>query len=685
MDNDQYLSIFLDEAREMLQLLNDRLLQLEAKPDDRKAVDEIFRAAHTLKGMSATMGYAALADLTHKMENLLDAIRVGKRQADRTVVDALFACLDTISGMLDAIIEERSGPDHRALAQRLTAILENATSAPTPVAVAVQAVVPTAAASSGWPSVADYVMTVILEGESQGFQAHWIEVTLAADCMLKGVRAYMVMSALEGQGELLQASPEVSELEEERFDRSFSLLVLSRESVQDLEARIRDVSEVTSVRHAPLSGQRTAAAPPPTVSSPPELPPPAAAQPVSPAPPAPASPAKGGQELKGDEGKAKVAQTVRVATERLDALVNLVGELVIDRTRLQEIVHRYESDDVKEVIRHVGSVISDIHGVIMKLRMMPVERVFSRFPRMVRDLARELNKEVQLVVEGQETELDRLMIDEIADPLLHLLRNAVDHGLEPGDDRELMGKPRVGTIRLAARHEGSHVIIEVQDDGKGLDPERIRRKAVEKGLIGQEEAQRLNDKQCLDLLFLPGFSTRDEVTDISGRGVGMDAVKAKTLALGGVLDMTSQVGRGTHVTVILPLTLAIIQCMLTEVGEEIYAIPISFIEDAHDLVDMSLQSVQDEEMAMLRGQSLPLRRLREALDVPGGTAGQEASVVIVRVGSRRTGFLVDRLLGQQEVVIKPISRLAGGIGQVSGASILGDGRIALILDASAVA
>ncbi|MEB3237707.1 MAG: chemotaxis protein CheA [Candidatus Sericytochromatia bacterium] len=682
MDNDQYLSIFLDEAREMLQLLNDRLLQLESKPDDRKSVDEIFRAAHTLKGMSATMGYAALADLTHKMENLLDAIRVGKRQADRTVVDALFSCLDTISGMLDAIIEERSGPDHRALAQRLTAILEDGVvTAPVNAGVAVQTVVSAADTGSGWPAVADYVMTVILEGESQGFHAHWIEVTLAADCMLKGVRAYMVLSALEGQGELLQASPEVSDLEEERFDRSFSLLVLSRESVQDLETRIRDVSEVASVRLAPLSAQRAAAAPHPVPVAP--------APPPAPSPPAPAAPSsppqKAAQEAKGDEGKAKVAQTVRVATERLDALVNLVGELVIDRTRLQEIVHRYESDDVKEVIRHVGSVISDIHGVIMKLRMMPVERVFSRFPRMVRDLARELGKEVQLVVEGQETELDRLMIDEIADPLLHLLRNAVDHGLEPGDDRELMGKPRIGTIRLAARHEGSHVIIEVQDDGKGLDPERIRRKAVEKGLIGQDEAQRLNDKQCLDLLFLPGFSTRDEVTDISGRGVGMDAVKAKTLALGGVLDMTSQVGRGTHVTVILPLTLAIIQCMLTEVGEEIYAIPISFIEDAHDLVDMSLQSVQDEEMAMLRGQSLPLRRLRDALDVPGGTAGQEASVVIVRVGSRRTGFLVDRLLGQQEVVIKPISRLAGGIGQVSGASILGDGRIALILDASAVA
>ncbi|MEB3298265.1 MAG: chemotaxis protein CheA [Candidatus Sericytochromatia bacterium] len=686
MDNDQYLSIFLDEAREMLQLLNDRLLQLESRPEDRKAIDEIFRAAHTLKGMSATMGFAALADLTHKMENMLDAVRTGKRAADRQAVDVLFSCVDTISGMLDAIIEERSGPDHRPLVQRITALLEGSASPPPATGTTPEAATTT---SEAWPAVADYVRTVISEGESQGFKAHWVEVTLSAGCMLKGVRAYMVMSALEGHGEILQALPEVSELEEERFDQSFCLLVLTKEEPTSLEARIRDVSEVTNVRTAPLPAPRSTprggVAP---VSQPPS--PPTAS--FSPAPagpaaaPAPSQPmGKGPQEPRPEESKAKVAQTVRVATERLDALVNLVGELVIDRTRLQEIVHRYESDDVKEVIRHVGSVISDIHGVVMKLRMMPVERVFSRFPRMVRDLARELGKEVQLVVEGQETELDRLMIDEIADPLLHLLRNAVDHGLERGDDRELMGKPRVGTIRLAARHEGSHVIIEVQDDGKGLDPDRIRRKAIEKGLISQDEAMRLSDKQCLDLLFLPGFSTRDEVTDISGRGVGMDAVKAKTLALGGVLDMTSQVGKGTHVTVILPLTLAIIQCMLTEVGDEIYAIPISFIEDAHDLVDLSLQSVQDEEMAMLRGQSLPLRRLREDLDVPGGSQGQEASVVIVRVGSRRTGFLVDRLLGQQEVVIKPISRLAGTMGKVSGASILGDGRIALILDASAVA
>ncbi|MBU6429910.1 MAG: chemotaxis protein CheA, partial [Cyanobacteria bacterium REEB65] len=476
---------------------------------------------------------------------------------------------------------------------------------------------------------------------------------------------YMAVSALEGMGELIKAVPSVEELEEERFDAEFVVNVATQSSDAEIHEKLSDVSEVASVelfelRVGPLMAQ---------VADPAATEEGWQTRKVSDTPAETAS-SHGVREGKSDAAAdapgsvgagpavSRSAPTVRVSTERLDSLVNLVGELVIDRTRLQQIALQYQLEEVEEVIRHVGSVITDTQTLVMKLRMVPVERVFSRFPRMVRDLARELGKDVELVVEGQETELDRLMIDEIADPLLHLLRNAVDHGLEGPDEREQAGKPRAGTIFLRARHEGNHVIIEVEDDGKGMNPEFIKRRAIEKGVVTAEEAGRLSDKQALELIFAAGFSTRDQATDISGRGVGMDVVKNKTVALGGTLDMTSTVGKGTLVTIHLPLTLAIIECMLTEVGEEIYAIPISFIEDAHDWEDMTIQTVQEEEIALLRGHSMPLLRLRVALGSPSEES-TESAVVVVRTGSRRTGLVVDRLMGQQEVVIKPISKLVG--------------------------
>ncbi len=717
MDHSQYLGIFLDEARDLLQLLNERLLFLETHRDDRKTLDEIFRAAHTLKGMAATMGFSGLTELTHQMENVLDALREGGTALDTALTDTLFGCVDSIGMIIEAIAEGQPEPDVASLVERLQMALVDPDAAQAPAPVPIE--VPTEL-----PKLDRYEGAVVAEAQGNGFRAVWVVVNLTDGCLLKGVRAYMVVNALESIGELLKASPPVVDLEEERFDLSFAVLLITKVDDGNVLDKVDGISEVASVRLAELalieagdepSAPASPPVPPAEILLDPDFPelskavpataptqvapgsagrapagsdrtgkPAAASAPTNTATKAPgAKPADDkGPGRRDERSVAKVAPTVRVSTERLDSLVNLVGELVIDRTRLQQVAAQYQIEEITDVIRHVGAVISDIHSVVMKLRMMPVERVFSRFPRMVRDLGRELGKEVQLLIEGQETELDRLMIDEIADPLLHLLRNAVDHGLESADDRELMGKPPLGTIHLRARHEGSHVIIEVQDDGRGMDSEKIKRKAIEKGLLSVDEATRLTEKQALDLIFTPGSSTRDEATDISGRGVGMDAVKSKTVALGGALDITSQVGKGSQITIILPLTLAIIQCMLTEVGREIFAIPISFIEDAHDFEDMTVQSVQEEEIALLRGHSLPLVRLTTALNVPEAPPSSECAVVVVRVGSRRTGLVVDRLLGQQEVVIKPISKLVGHLRHVSGASILGDGRLALILDAA---
>lgn len=740
MDHSQYLGIFLDEARDILQLLNEKLLFLETHRDDRKTLDEIFRAAHTLKGMAATMGFSGLTELTHQMENVLDALRQGAASLDTALTDTLFGCVDSIGTIIDAIAEGQPEPDVASLVERLQSALAAPEAAVEPAAAIPEFPAPPADAPASLPALDRYESAVVAEAQSHGFRAVWVVVTLTDGCLLKGVRAYMAINALESIGELLKASPPIPDLEEERFDLSFAVLLVTKADDAAVLERIDGISEVATVRLSELPLIEAGEEPPPTAThtapsappggaepdieilldpdlgevevrippatdspvplaapvgttpsppasggvSPAPVPLPGAGKPVVPTrPPAARTPDDKAQGAKRDERPvARVAPTVRVSTERLDSLVNLVGELVIDRTRLQQVAAQYQIEEISDVIRHVSAVISDIHSVVMKLRMMPVERVFSRFPRMVRDLGRELGKEVQLLIEGQETELDRLMIDEIADPLLHLLRNAIDHGLETPDDRELMGKPRIGTIHLRARHEGNHVVIEVQDDGRGMDGDKIRKKAVEKGLLSMDEASRMTEKQSLDLIFTPGFSTRDEATDISGRGVGMDAVKSKTVALGGALDITSTVGKGSQVTIILPLTLAIIQCMLTEVGREIYAIPISFIEDAHDFEDMTVQTVQEEEIALLRGHSLPLVRLTTALNVPDAVASGESAVVVVRVGSRRTGLVVDRLMGQQEVVIKPISKLVGQLRHVSGASILGDGRLALILDAA---
>lgn len=687
-----YLSLFVEESREYLALLNDKLLSLETDAHPRAALGEIFRAAHTLKGMSATMGFTGMAELTHAMESVLDEIRSERRTLTRDCSDLLFLCVDALSQALEAVAVGMPDAIDPGLIAKISGVAE----------------APAEAAASGaipLPALDPFEWTVLEEARNKGLKPFWVTIRLSESCLLKGVRAYMVLTAIEQHGEILKAVPAVPELEEERFERDFAVIVVSPEDAEAIKAAVLEVSEIEHaeanaitqlpaevgqahptepeltgvVPAASVDAAPQAAASPARSESPSEKPavPHEAPHEARQQAPHDAMPAAKTEAKPPEAAGARTIQTIRVPTDRLDRLVNLVGELVIDRNRLVE--NGGKVPELAETIRHIGGVISELQNVAMKLRMTPVERVFSRFPRMIRDLSRELGKEVVLHVEGQETELDRLVIDEIGEPLVHLLRNALDHGIEPPEERRAAGKSSPAVISLSARHEGNHVIIQVADDGGGIDPQRVAASAVSKGLLTEDEAARLSEKQAFELLFAPGFSTREAANSISGRGVGMDAVKAKVLSLGGAVEITSRLRQGSTITVLLPLTLAIIQAMLVEVGGAIFALPMAYIEEALDLVELSVQWVQDSEMVILRGHALSLTRLDAVLGLSGVPTGEEA-VLVVRIGSKKVGLVVDRLLGQQEVVIKPISRLVGKLDHLSGAAILGDGRLALILD-----
>lgn len=423
----------------------------------------------------------------------------------------------------------------------------------------------------------------------------------------------------------------------------------------------------------------------------PAAPAPAAAPAAAPAPaPAAAKPApakKAAAPAKGAEKKApKGSQSVRVDIEKLDNLLNLVGELVINKVRLEQIGITHRLAELTETLEQMDRVTTDLQTVVMKVRMVPVGQVFNRFPRMVRDLAKELNKEINLTIEGEETELDRTVIDEIGDPLMHLLRNSLDHGVEHPDDREAKGKPRSGEVALIARHEGNNVVIMVTDDGKGINADAIRRKAVEKGMISQEEADSLNDADAVRLIFLPGFSTAETITDVSGRGVGMDVVRSKIETLGGHVDVETKVDEGSVFKIKLPLTLAIIQALLVKVQEEMYAIPLGSIDSTINIKQEDIKTVQNKEVIVLRGQIIPIIRLGNILNVPTqeGEENDDIFVVVVHLGERKAGIVVDNLIGQQEIVIKTLGKLLAGLKVISGATVLGDGRVALILDVSAL-
>ncbi len=701
-ENNQYMDMFLDESHEHLQSLNDGLLGLEDNAEDLSVLNEIFRNAHTLKGMSATMGYNKIAELTHEMEDVLDMLRKEQLKVSEDIIDTLFKCVDSLEQMINNVGngDPEDLIDVSDLVAKLSSISKPGSAPPpaaapatAPATAAPAAAAPApAAAATPLVDLSETEKNVITEAQKGGMHGILLKVTLSESCLLKSARSYMVMNALDELGEVIKSIPPAEDLEQEKFDRSFDVVLVTGAEEKAVSDAVMSISEVEKAETSIIDPNATAApaAPAPAAAAP--APAPAAAAPAPAAPPpqaaatapklaAPAKPAaKPAAPAASAQKKSHGSQSVRVDIEKLDVLMNLMGELVINKVRLEQIGQTHRLSELTETLEQMDRVTTDLQNIVMKVRMVPVSQVFNRFPRMVRDVTKELNKEINLTIEGEETELDRTVIDEIGDPIMHLLRNSLDHGVEMPDDREAKGKPRVGEVGLIARHEGNNVVIMVTDDGKGIDADVIRRKAVEKGLYSQEEVNKMDDADAVRIIFLPGFSTAEKISDISGRGVGMDVVRSKIESLSGHVDVETKVNEGSVFKIKLPLTLAIIQAMLVKVQEEMYAIPLASIDSTINIKPDDIKTVQNKEVIVLRGEIIPIIRMEQTLFVPHVKDADEIFVVVVHAGEAKAGIVVDRLIGQQEIVIKALGNLFMGLKMFSGATVLGDGRVALILD-----
>ena len=680
METNQYMEMFLDESREHLQSLNDGLLSLENDPEDLSVLNEIFRNAHTLKGMSATMGYTKTAELTHDMENLLDMLRKEQLKVSSEIIDVIFKCVDSLQEMVENICNGESEDlvDVSDLVRKVNAIAKGDAA---PAAEEAEEAAEGENAAAPVLELNDTDETVIREAKNSGLIPYAVHVEIAESCLLKSARSYMVMNVLDELGDVIKSVPPAQDLEQEKFDHSFDVVIVTDAEPQAIEDGVSAISDITEVKvtEITLSASKEETK---------EEAPKAAAPVAKKAEPKKADAKAEAKKPAGkNDKKAHVAgQSVRVDIEKLDTLMNLVGELVTNKVRLEQIGMTHRLTELTETLEQMDRVTSDLQSVVMKVRMVPVSQVFNRFPRMVRDLAKELNKDINLTIEGEDTELDRTVIDEIGDPLMHLLRNSLDHGVEHPDDREAKGKPRTGEVGLIARHEGNNVVIMVTDDGAGINADKIRNKAVEKGMISREEADALPDADAVRLIFLPGFSTAETITDVSGRGVGMDVVRSKIESLGGHVDVETKIDEGSVFKIKLPLTLAIIQAMLVKVQDEMYAIPLGSIDSTINITPDDIKTVQNKEVIVLRGQIIPIARLGEVLSVPKGADNDEEDifVVVVHVGDHKIGIVVDNLIGQQEIVIKTLGKLLSGLKMLAGATVLGDGHVAMILDVSAL-
>lgn len=695
MDMNQYLSMFIDESNDHLQSLNENMLLLEGSPSDLSIVQVIFRSAHTLKGMAATMGFEDLAALTHQMENVLDLVRNDKLAMQDFIFDTLFKSLDALESMVQDITEGGEGKaDVSQIVSSLQAIVRGEdlsakkasagggeVSSATAVSVANTAI-----------QLDEFQYSVLNQSIADGHRVLYLDVHIRENCQLKAVRAYMVFDLLERSGEVVKSSPSVQDIEQEKFEFSFSLYYITLKDPAELQQQILSVSEIDKVTVMELdpetlqqmselgaASQEAAAAVAPAKEETAEKPQ-AAEVPVqegqkqAPKAPAAKTPAKA--------GGAAPSRTIRVDIERLDVLMNLFSELLIDRVRLEQLATEVQNHALTETVEHMSRVSSDLQDIVMKLRMVPVDTVFNRFPRMVRDLAKSLDKKVDLIITGAETELDRTVIDEIGDPLVHLLRNAVDHGIEPIADRISAGKSETGTVHLRAFHSGNHVFIEIEEDGRGIYRENILKTALKRGVVTEEQASGMSDEEVHQLLFAPGFSTAEKISDVSGRGVGLDVVKAKITSLGGQVTIYSTPGKGTNFSVQLPLTLSIIAAMLVKMGSEKYAIPLSSIVETGLVRKEQIRMVHGNRMVEFRGKHIPLISLSRIFSIADFNENEEAEteIIVIHKGERLAALAVDEFIGQNEIVLKGLGKYLPPIKGISGATILGDGQVALILD-----
>lgn len=689
MDTSQYLELFIDETKEHLQSLNEHILELEKDPENDDTINEIFRAAHTLKGMSGTMGFARMQRLTHDLENVFQEIRNGNMKANAKLVDILFRGLDALESYLDVIQStgNEGTEDNEDIINDLNEVIAEETGDGAANSEPAKEAKDTSASEKKEEKskrenkyeaipVSDYEIVAMDNAKAEGQNVFGITVYLQETCILKAARAFLVFKSLEDKGELIKSVPDTEKIEDEEFDFDFSWILATKESKETIKTLIMNVSEIAEVCIDDFKYSSS----PQIVQDPEQKEEQKEETAVKNEPAKKAAPAS----------KGKVAsRSVRVDIDKLDVLMNLVSELIIAKNALVSVTAAENAGGTNsdqtfhENIEYLERVTTNLHESVMKVRMVPIESVVNRFPRMIRDLNRKLDKKMELYMTGEDTELDRTVIDELGDPLMHLLRNSADHGLESNEERVRLGKPEVGSIFLDAYQDGNNVTIEVRDDGGGIDTEKVKRKALEKGTITQQQAETMTEKDFIDLLFRPSFSTADKISDVSGRGVGLDVVKTKIESLGGSIEAKTVKGEGSTFSIQLPLTLAIIQALMVEVGVEKYAIPLGNIDTIEDIIPDEIKLVQSQEVIHLRGSVIPIIRMNEVLEMEDYEPSSESDslvIVVVKKGDQRVGLVVDKLLGQQETVIKSMGHHITNAKLFSGATILGDGEVALILD-----
>lgn len=700
MDVSQYLEIFIDESSEHIQTLSDCIMTLEQEPENKDTINEIFRAAHSLKGMAGTMGFKRMQHLTHDMENVFQEVRSDKIKVDSSMIDLLFKCLDAIDSYVENIksTSDEGTDDNEVIIKELNDFIAKANGQPVSKQAEPQETVneaKTQASSDASPNVLDTIeltnneKNLIDEAISAGLKIYGMTVTVASDCLLKAARAFLVFRAVEELGQIVVYRPSSQDIEDEKFDLSFSFYVASGESFDKLEHAASNVSEIDKVEgkeitefHIEGEAEQTAQASEETQKAPEKKEEKAPASKTETAKP---KASNDSQKQAVSHKKATTSRTVRVDIEKLDMLMNQVSELIIAKNSLVAMSssdgENNNNQSFHEQIEYLERITTNLHESVMKVRMVPIESVTQKYPRMIRDLSRTLNKKMNLVITGEDTELDRTVVDQIGDPLQHLLRNSADHGLESNEVRLERGKPEVGTIFLNAYQEGNNVVIKVGDDGNGINTEAVKAKAIERGIVTAEQAENLSQKDIINFLFMPSFSMAKQITDISGRGVGLDVVKSGIEQLGGDVSVSTELGKGTTFTVRLPLTLAIIQALMVEIRDEIYAIALGSISNIEDIPVKDIKYVQAKEVIHLRGSVIPIIRLDKMLDIePKEQEPDHLTVVIVQKGDQQAGLVVDNLIGQQEIVIKSLGKYINGNKLISGATILGDGDVALILD-----
>ncbi|OFI06518.1 chemotaxis protein CheA [Clostridium acetireducens DSM 10703] len=688
MDTSQYMSMFLEESMDNLQSLNDSLLQLEQYPEDIDKLNEIFRVAHTIKGMAATMGFSKMAELTHKMEDVLSEFREGELAVTQGVVTILFKCLDTLEQMVNNISDGGDEDvDIETVLKELEAIAEEGTLVEESLeekdieenAVSVEN-------KKTEIELNEYDINIIKQATDKGYIPYELIIRLSENTLLKSARAFLIFKNLEEYGEIIKSVPPAEDIENENFDFEIGLIYISTKNKEEIRNILMTISEVEEVfiDNIDIEAERAKKIENYAIQA--EKVKEKVKQQATEVLQKPKQKELKSKKVVSNGGKnkeqnhKKTHQSVRVDLERLDKFMNMVSELVIHRTRLEQISINYKLSDLNETLEQVARTTSDLQDLVMKIRMLPLDVVFNRFPRMVRDLSVELEKEMELIIQGQDTELDRTVIDEIGEPLIHLIRNSADHGIEKKEERIAKGKDPVGKIRLISYQEGTKAVIKVEDDGAGIPVDKVKEKAEQLGI----DTYGMSDNDIRNLIFVQGFSTNKEVTDISGRGVGMDVVKTKIASLGGTVDLISEEGKGSSFIIRLPLTLQIIQALLVKIGEETMAISLGYIDRVIDYKEDLVKVTNNKEVIIYRGNVIPLIRVYKKLGIEKSKE-EKNYIVIVNIGEKTVGLMVDSLLGQQEIVIKPLGKTLQGLKEYIGATILGDGLVTLILDVSALA